>query len=249
MRPTIETIDKIYSPDLLRHFPDLLGQLDEYYSFIDNQHSLRSTTTINLETTAKTVQKCAKQLQAIAQVISDDIRSGHLNPEMLYRLSTGPARIAAKLGKEENQIGIIPGEHHYFVLDRERTVHKNGHAYQANNILALLQRVPFGMDTGPEVHGITADFQPAPYGGIEVYLPLVDGITFVVNGEKFHPRALEQLITILPGDVHHHIKNEEKGPARVLIIAGFHFTYGVKTADTQFIVPEFANIKRMTPVL
>jgi len=102
------------------------------------------------------------------------------------------------------------------------------------------------MDTESEVHGITEELKPAPYGGIEVMLPLVDGIKFTVNDTQVTPKALGALITILPGDIHHHVKLTGDSPAFVFISAGFDIKRGVKTDNSQFMVPGFANIKRVT---
>ena len=121
----------------------------------------------------------------------------------------------------------------------------------ANNLILLLQRVPHGMDTGTEVHGIKevkkGKFVPTEIGGMEVYLPLVDDITFYVNEEVFEPKALEGFLTILPGDVHHHIKEKGRGPARVLIIGGCGFSRGVKTEDKSF--RRFEELPRYTPLI
>jgi hypothetical protein len=95
-------------------------------------------------------------------------------------------------------------------------------------------------DTGPEVHGLAQGL-----GGIEVYIPLTDGITFFINGVAYSPKALESLLTILPGDNHHHVKLEKGVPGRVLIVGGFGFSRGTKT-DQETAVAAFNEIPRIT---
>lgn len=251
MNETVETIDTIYPPELLKGFPRLSEQLATYHAFVENLERTRGTAVVNLQTPRDVVEDCARKLQQVAKSMREGILTGSLNPESLYLLATKPAKSAGELKKlpPDRQVGIIPGKHYYFALKRERMSAADAlPSHPPSYLLTLLQRVPFGMDTEPEIHGITPDFNPAPYGGIEVYLPLVDGIDFFVNRGHIQPKTLETLVTVLPGDVHHHVKNTGTGPARVLILGGFGFTYGVKTADTQFIVPGFDKIDRFTPL-
>ena len=88
---------------------------------------------------------------------------------------------------------------------------------------------------------------PADIGGVEIYIPLVDDIRFHVNDQIFQPKALGGLITILPGDNHHHIKEEGNGPVRVLILGGFGFSRAPKTEE-RFEVEAFADIPRFIPL-
>lgn len=186
------------------------------------QHMLKldrevGTTAVALTTPPEIVQECATKLEEIAIAVGKGILAHTLDEKTLYRIATDQAR--------QTEGDVIPGLHYYFALRR-------GH------VMVLQQRIPFGIDTQPEIHKT----------GIEVYLPLTEGIDFFVNDMRFQPSSLAKVITILPGDLHHHIKERGTGPARVLIFGAFGFGKGVKTADTSFVVPEFADIHRIRSV-
>lgn len=236
-------LTEIYPEELHRVFPTLDKQIEEFLAVNGNK-------VVTIGTSTEEVRQCVEGLQTLAKTIATGISSGSIDPVSLYLQVTQPARAVGevKVGSPE-QVGLIAfGKHRYHIL--EKVDDDTG-----RSLLLLLQRIPHGVDTGGEVHGFKKsdgkgkeDLVPAESGGIEVYLPLVDGITFHVNNKVFQPKALGGLITILPGDNHHHSKDTGIGPARVLILGGCGFGIGTKT-DKNFEVAKFAGIPRLTGVL
>lgn len=222
-------IASLYSDELLSVFPTLQQKVDE---FLNEYTGITATP----ETSDEQIKKYSAALVEIGTTIVEGINAGKLTERELFKAAIIPAREKGKF--VEGKVGIVAhggGKHRYHVLDREQHPESTG-----RDLLFLLQRLPKGTDTQPEVHKM---------GGIEIYLPLVDGITFNINEEEYRPKALSALLTILPGDVHHHIKTEGQGPARVLIIGGFGFGVGYKVpaSELEEIVSyaKFPDIPRM----
>lgn len=221
-----QPLTSIYPSEIIAAFPTFE---EEVKAFLERN----SGVVVNLETSTEEVERRARGLQELATTVARGIRERDIDIFTLFRGVVQPARRAGKITpKDEGQVGLSFGKHNYHILERDKML------VPANNLILLLQRVPYGVDTEAEVHGIKevkkGKFAPTEIGGIEVYLPLVDDITFYVNEEVFEPKALEGFLTILPGDVHHHIKKKGSGPARVLIIGGCGFSRGVKTDDKSF---------------
>jgi hypothetical protein len=237
-----QPLTKIYPEELARVFPTLGEQIEKFLEGNGKQ-------IVTLDTPAKVVRQCAEEIQSLATTIVEGIREGGIDPVTLYLRTTQPARKVGKIavGSPE-QVGLLAfGNHRYHILEKVS-------GSMEKSLLLLLQRIPHGVDTRSEVHGIKKaeegegeDFVPDEMGGIEVYLPLVDDITFHVNDQFFQPKALEGLVTILPGDNHHHVKDTGQGPTRVLILGGCGFGVGTKT-EQSFEVSEFAEISRFTPL-
>lgn len=99
------------------------------------------------------------------------------------------------------------GKHRYIAL-----------RIQTPDYIMLLQRLTPGKDTGAEVHD----------SGVEVFLPLTDGIKFIVDDEERTLDALEDIVVVKPGQVHHLISPKTGQPSRTLIIGGFGFGRGRK---------------------
>lgn len=235
--PERQPLTDFYPPEIATAFPTFEN---EVASFLERN----SGTVVNFKTPAVQVEKYAQELQVLATTVASGIKNWKIDIVSLYLKATQPAREAGILRPEdEGRVGLVLGKHRYHILEREKQ------SIPASNILLLLQRVPYGEDTGAEVHGLKRiGDQLVPdknVGGIEVYLPLVDDVTFYVNDQIFKPRALEGLITVLPGDTHHHIKTKNHGPVRVLIFGGFGFGYGIKTKE-NFEVSGFSQIPRFT---
>lgn len=242
MQEEHQPLTDIYPKELVRVFPTLEKQIE---AFLKGNGDL----VVTLSTPANVVEQCAEEMRLLATTIADGIRNTEIDPVTLYRKVTQPARGIGivEVGSPE-QVGLIAfGNHRYHTLEKVD-------GPMGKSLLLLLQRIPHGVDTKGEVHGVKKveegkrkDFLPTETGGIEVYLPLVDGITFHVNNKVFQPRALEGLVTILPGDNHHHSKDTGHGPTRVLILGGCGFGVGTKT-DQSFEVPRFARIPRFSPL-
>jgi len=204
-------IASLYSDRLLDAFPTLEQQVTEF---------LRKYTGVvaTPETSGNLILEYSSALVDIGLSIAEGIKSGRLTKNELFEAAITPVRDAGKLDRViEGKVGIVihgEGKHRYHVLDKEQHPASTG-----RDLLFLLQRLPRGVDTQPEVHKT---------GGIEVYLPLVGGVTFYINRVEYQPEALSVLLIVLPGDVHHHVKNQGQGPARVLIIGGFGFGVGDK---------------------
>jgi hypothetical protein len=238
----LQSLTEIYPKELTRVFPALEKQIDGFLKGNGQQ-------VVTLNTPAEVVKQCAEKMKSLATTISEGIKNSGMDPVTLYLKTTQPARTmgTVEVGSSE-QVGLLAsGNHRYHILEKV-----DGPI--GRNLLLLLQRIPYGMDTGSEVHGVKKaegggeeNFVPDETGGIEVYLPLVDGITFHVNDQVFQPKALGGLVTILAGDNHRHIKDVGHGPARVLIFGGCGFGMGTKTKES-FEVPEFAKISRFTPI-
>jgi hypothetical protein len=237
-----QSLEAIYPEELQKVFPALEEQIEEFLA-------RNGERVITLETPPDVVEQCAEELQELARTIASGISDGNTDPISLYLRTTQPARRVGKvvIGSPE-QVGLIAfGNHRYHILEKVE-----GPMERA--LLLLLQRIPHGVDTGGEVHGFKKadrtgdeDLVPAETGGIEVYLPLVDDITFHVNDKVFQPKALGGLVSILPGDNHHHSKDKGHGPARVLILGGCGFGVGIKT-DKSLEVPGFTTIPRFTTI-
>jgi len=215
------SLSDIYTPELVAQFPGIEEKINEFLG----RYSGKVATP---ETKLSKVAKYSDALVEIARVVANGLKSIQrlqLPPALLFREAITPARKAGVSEPRDmtQRVGIAGRrEKRYHVLDKDKK--KPG---EESNILFLLQRISKGTDTGPEYH-LT--------GGIEVYLPLVDGIRFHVNDQVFKPKALEGVIKILPGDVHHHIlppKAKRHGPVRVLIIGGFGFKRGEKIPPKQ----------------
>lgn len=232
------SLDAIYPPEIIKTFPTFEK---EVASFLEKNSGVIA----NLATPATQIEKYAQNLRALANVVASGIKNREIDISELYLKVTNPTRKVNSLPPEiKDRVGIIPGIHRYHKLEKD-AIPDSG-----ISLILLLQRVPKLVDTVTEVHGLRKEggqLIPDKTAGIEVYIPLVDGITFYVNKDDFQPKALGGLVTILPGDSHHHIKTEGQGPARVLILGGFGFGYGVKT-ENNFQVPEFSNISRFTPI-
>lgn len=201
------SLSEIYTPELVAQFPGVEEKIND---FLERYSGVVATP----ETSLKDVVKYSDALVGIAKVVADGLKFTKLPPEILFREVITPARKAGLVSISGG------GTHRYHVLEKEKPKPES-------DILFLLQRISKGTDTGPEYHIA---------GGIEVYLPLVDGIRFHVNDQVFEPKALEGVIKILPGDVHHHILPPEAkrhGPVRVLIIGGFGFKRGIKIPPEQ----------------
>jgi hypothetical protein len=215
MTTRLETAS-LYSRELLGVFPTLEHQVAE---FLGKYTGMVATP----ETPANLIMEYSTALSKIGQTIAEGIKSGRLTENELFKAAITPARTAGKFDRvTPGKVGIVVhggGKHRYHVLDKEQ-----GPTSSGRDLLFLLQRLPKGVDTQPEVHTI---------GGIEIYLPLVDGITFYINREVYQLEALSALLIVLPGDVHHHVKNEGQGPARVLIIGGFGFGVGDKVPPEE----------------
>lgn len=204
-----KSLSEIYLPELALVFPEFEEQI---LYFLRKYSEVLATP----ETESVKVREYALALAEIGKSIVEGIKLEKLSVKDLFKAVISPARAAGEFDRER-KVGLAfggKGKHRYHVLDREGVLRE-----PRNDLLILLQRLPRGKDTGAEVH---------KKGGIEICLPVVDGIHFFVNDEVFKPKALSSLIVILPGDVHHHIKAGGHGPARVLIIAGFGFSRGEK---------------------
>jgi len=241
--PERQDLTEIYPEELRRVFPTLEEKIEAFLAGNGKK-------VVTVETTTEEVKQCAEGLQTLAKTIATGISNGSIDPVSLYLQTTQPARAVGEVavGSPE-QVGILAfGKHRYHILEKvEGPI--------GRSLLFLLQRIPHRVDTGAEVHGFKKvdvkgkeDFVPAESGGIEVYIPLVDGITFHVNNKVFQPKALGGLITILPGDNHHHSKDTGIGPARVLILGGCGFGIGTKT-DKNLEVAKFASIPKLAGIL
>lgn len=209
-------VASLYSDELLDVFPTLEQKVKV---FLEKYTSIVATP----ETPADLVREYSSALVDIGRSIAEGIKSGKLTERELFKAAITPAREAGKFERViKGKVGIVAhegGKQRYHVLDKEQHLGSSG-----RDLLFLLQRLPKGLDTQPEVHRT---------GGIELYLPLVDGITFNINGVEYNPEALSPLLLVLPGDVHHHVKNEGQDPARVLIIGGFGFGVGDKVPTEE----------------
>jgi len=249
-----QSLSEIY-PEFVKIFPTLEGEID---SFLEGS----GKKVVTLNTPVEEVRQCVEEMQSIAATIATTIvkgiRDGKIDPVSFFVDITKPAREVGevKVGSSK-QVGLMTsGKNTYHILEKVGNV-------KGKNSLLLLQRVPYEVDTEGEVHGIKKvrrekgeNLVPDNKGGIEIYLPLTNDITFYVNDQIFKPKALEGLVTILPGDNHHHIRRQgqgpkgpkgPKGPARVFILAGCGFIKGTKT-DKRFEVSKFKEIPRFTPL-
>lgn len=64
--------------------------------------------------------------------------------------------------------------------------------------------------------------------GMELYLPLTQGVVSFVNSHVYDPKPFGSLVLVLPGDIHRHISRNGKEPARVLTMSDFGLTRGPK---------------------
>lgn len=230
-------IKDIY-PDLVgEYFPNLNNEVLVSYDYISQFRDETQTGVVDLQTDFKSTRDAAMELQFLARSIARGILKSGADPRDLYKMAISPAMRAGSLDlSPDTQVGVRREGINYTVLERSRSgMSETG--LPVYNLIAMLQRVPNGLSTHPEVH----------FQGIEVYVPLVDGIEFHVNDRTYRPGALDKIITILPGDLHYH--RREKGPARVLIIGGFGFTRGTKTNEVIYQVPGFREIPRRIGVL
>ena len=218
---------EVYDAELGRVFPRCMNQIEGFLRKYSGEMA-------TVKTPADKVSEYVRALRKLATVAATDlefaISQGH-DITSLALLATRPARRARTFdSKGSQQVGrMMETERIYYVLDRAG----RGGDY---DFLLLLQRLPGGVDTHPEVHKT----------GIEVYLPLTGGIEFFVNKGHFRPVAVKTTIAILPGDIHHHI-NEGSDPAWALIVAGFGFGRGEKTQE-QHGVDRFVTVKRFEPL-
>jgi hypothetical protein len=239
-KPERQPLTSIYPPEIVAVFPTFE---DEVKGFLETNKGV----VVNLETPTEEVERCAKELQELATTVATGIKEREIDIFTLFRGIIQPARRGGIIRPEDKgQVGLIFGRQNYHILERDKVLVPE--LLPANSLILLLQRVPYGKDTGAEIHGIKevekGKFVPTEIGGIEIYLPLVDDITFYINEKEYKPKALEGILTILPGDVHHHIKEKGKGPARVLIIGGGGFSRGTKTENKSF--RKFERISRYT---
>ena len=252
-----QLLTDIYPPEIVEAFPTF-G--DEVAAFLERNAGKVAT----LETPAAEVENYAEELQALVRTVAAGLKDGQPDPVTLYLQATQPARKAGiiRSPQEGGQVGLILGKHRYHILERVGLEGEGVPAF-ARSLLLLLQRIPKGEDSGTEVHGVRKvkdddppelrakakhGLVPAEIGGVEVYLPLVDDIRFHVNKNVFQPKALEGLVTILPGDTHNHIKKEGSGPVRLLLIGGFGFSRAPKTSENFEVeavkeIPRFTHLK------
>lgn len=251
------SLAEIYPPEIVEAFPTFEKAVSEFL-----EHYAGSVAT--LKTTPEDTARYAQSLQDLARIIAKGINQRKIDFTQLYWKVTKPAKEAGEIKGplDTTQVGMIFGEHYYHIL--EKAPMRGNEPDFARSLLILLQRVPHKIDTGSEVHGVIkikeddppelvaqakGGLVPAQWGGIEVYLPLTDGIEFHVNDQTFKPKALVGLVTVLPGDKHHHTRvSEEKrlyGPARVVIFGAFGFSRAPKTEE-NFQVDAFREIPRYT---
>ncbi len=243
-------IEELY-PDLKSSFPIFISKLPDFLTRNRRKQA-------NLATSNKDVSLYVNELVSLATILAKEIKTAKIDPVSLYLSTTYPSKYPKN---EQTGVGIRTNPYiQYFILDRDntgQTLNEDGSIpLKDSNLLMLLQRVSHGQDTIPEVHGIKKGkdiYTFTQHGGIEVYIPLTDNIEFSVNEKVYNPQALDGLITILPGDIHHHIKVRGQGPARVLILGGFGFGRGTKVGKEgpfdvrgfgHIPVKKFANIPR-----
>lgn len=227
-------IENFY-PELKDVFPSFTEALSD---FLRRNHGKIA----NLSTPVSELAQDVKELQHLAVLLAEGIKNKKIDEKTLYLLATAPSREVGKVERSDpRQVGILPGRHGYHLLDKERAI-------IGNDIILLNQRVPFGVDTGAEVHAVNKDEErnliPAKGGGIELYVPLTGDVTFYVNEKTYQPQALAGLVTVLPGDIHHHVKTVGQGPARVLIVSGFGFGKDAEKVkpNIPIQVKDFGNI-------
>ncbi|MCH7951503.1 hypothetical protein IH980_02095 [Patescibacteria group bacterium] len=225
-------LERIYPPELVEAFPSFTAELE---GFLERNAGV----VVTAETSVAAMHNYARELVSLARTAAVEVEQflgqegGRVNE--LYRLATSPSRAVGEIVPgDPSQVGVLisrkGGEQRlYHKLDLSRG--KRGYDF-----LMLLQRLPKGLDTEPEVHR----------AGMEVYLPLTDGIEFHVNKSSVRPSALKKTVTILPGDVHHHILPSEAvghGPARTLIFGAYGF-YRAEKVDAEDGYDDRGRIRR-----
>ena len=230
-----EPIENLYPAELANVFPTFAEELS---AFVKRNHGKIA----NLSTSTSELDQYVKELQHLAILLAQGLRSTNIDEKTLYLLATAPSRMVGKVERSDpRQVGTLPGKHMYHLLDKEK-------AAPGNDFMLLNQRIPFGVDTRAEVHAVNKDQEgnliPAKGGGIEIYIPLTNDISFYVNENVYQPQALTGLITIFPGDIHHHVKKLGQGPARVLIVSGFGFGKDAEKVEPKIpiVVKGFGNI-------
>lgn len=226
--PETAPIASLYPPELVKVFPDFPQQVD---AFLARNRGVSAT----IRTAPEAMARYADELTELARTLRDDLKNTATGPTDLYHLATAPSQLAGAVDVgTESPVGVMSGSHRYHILYKTPVARGLG-----RDLLLLLQRLPRGLDTGAEIHGLveTKD-QPGHYqatdtGGAEVYIPLTDGIVFYVNGREYRPKALADLIRVFPGDIHHHHKEQGRGPARVLIVAGLGMARWPKVPQGQ----------------
>lgn len=259
-------LDQIYSEELKSIFPTLSQSVETFLQKYGTEIATVDTSPEKIAQWTEALQTLATEIARGLQKLSslgDTLSVTSALSEMLR-----PARKTGSVplgGNERFGIlnKIMPS---YHVLEKAET---GGSSLLTHPraLLLLLQHLTPGIDTGAEIHGVKPFDENGPAeerihmlhglvraqnAGIEVYLPLRDRdeITFFINNEVFKPKALHQLLTILPGDTHHHIQTKGTGFSSVLILGGFGFSKGLKVKEgTSFVVPEFKNIPRLTEIV
>ena len=211
----IDAAFALYPESVQNTFPDLPHEVRDFLS-------IYSDSTATPEISDDNAIKYSSSLINILKIIAKRIKTKTISTQKLFRDTITPSH---DMGEYQQGKSLIWTAKH-----GENNDHKY-HILFGNSpdLTLLLQRVPEGTDTKAEVHS----------QGIEIYLPLVDGVEFTINDNVYKPRALSEILIIYPGDVHHHIKPEVerkgkyKPPARVLILGGFGFKLGEKIPEDQ----------------
>jgi quercetin dioxygenase-like cupin family protein len=238
-----ESLKEIY-PGIEKFFPGLSKSVDKFIE----EHKDHVVTR---ETPPAVMREYTGDLVEIARMVAEGTKKGveEIGEDQFFRWATLPARkggitdegeavkrvgVSKWGGAEVTYRGTLPFHKgkkwrtSYFVLERVLSGEK-GHV-----LMGLLQRVPKDKGTKPEVH----------FQGAECFIALGPNIEFTVNDEVFKPEPLEEIITVLPGDTHHH--TSIKTPGRVLIIGVCGFRSGKKIKEKEdYHVEAFNEIPRV----
>lgn len=224
-----------YSPELRSAFSSFIDEANEFVR--RNQGKVAT-----IHTPEQTMQEYVQDLIKLGRALVSGVRTIKTeNYSAVYESVLNPSRESLKVEGEPKVPGysdyagmegpgfVRHGKTRYHIL--EKVIYPK-YTFFPRTLLVMLQRVPRGLNTRDEIHGVKIQdgmLTASKYiGGIEMHVPLQKDTSFWNNGKKYYLEPLDGLLT-LPGDIHS--LGGERWPSKNIIIMAFGAGLGQKVDE------------------